>query len=359
MKTIYIMFMKVFIPMFIGTIFFFVLVFQLLDLFSSLVRYVGRDIGIGDILLIAFFYIPKCVTYSLPIALLFSITFTLGNYYMNNELVAIYSSGISIYRLVIPFVAIGLILSVFMFFFEEKVAIPSYAQKNALFNKALGMPEPLSESNVAVKSADDTIIYQANFYNDTNHTLNGITVLERDKNNTLIRRIDADSAEWNGNNWVMHNCRVFEWNPIRSLFMEKDESTYENKMLKDKPRIFQKLSRKIDEMEAGDAYDWVMSLKNSGRPYQAALSEFYKKFSFALTPLIITLISCSIGGILKKNVLLMSLFLSICIVVVYYVTQMMSMTFASFGIIPPFYGAWSSFFIFLASGIVMLRFART
>jgi lipopolysaccharide export system permease protein len=112
-------------------------------------------------------------------------------------------------------------------------------------------------------------------------------------------------------------------------------------------------------MEAGDAYDWVMALKNGGRPYQAALSEFYKKFSFALTPLIITLISCSVGGLLKKNVLLMSLFLSICIVVVYYVVQMMSMTFAGLGIIPPFYGAWSSFFLFLVSGVVMVRFART
>jgi lipopolysaccharide export system permease protein len=359
MKTLYVMIFRVFIPMFLVTVLFFVLVFEMLDVFSNLVRYISRDIGIGQISFIALLYVPKCISYSLPIALLFSITFTMGNYYMNNELIAIYGSGVSLYKLIVPFFAFGLFLSVFMFFFEERIAIPTYATKNQLFSKALGLPEPYSESNVAVKSADDRIIYQANFYDDKKQTLNGITVLQRDKAGNLQKRIEADSAEWNGTNWVLHNCHIYEWNREKTIFAERNESVLDSKDYVDKPRIFRKLTRNIDEMEAGDAYDWIVALKKAGRPYQAALSEFFKKFSFSLTPLIITLISCSIGGILKKNVLLMSLFLSICIVVVYYVAQMMAMTFAGLGIIPPFYGAWSAFFIFLAAGFVMLKFART
>ncbi len=361
MKTIYAMVLKVFVPMFLWTVFFFVLVFELVDVFAKLPQYIGRNTSMIDIALIVAFYVPKCVTYSLPIALLFSITFTLGNYYMNNELVSIYCSGISLYRMIVPFLIIGLFLSLFMFFFEERVTIPSLAQKNKLFNKALGLAEPFSENNVAVKSVDDRIIYQANYYNDANKTLAGVMLLERDENNVLVRRIDADSADWDDRNsvWVLRNCHIYEWDSRKAMFTERDLATYSNPGLTDRPRSFQKLTRNVEEMEAGDAYDWVLSLKNAGRDYQAAMSEFYKKFSFALTPLVITLISCSIGGLLKKNVLLMSLFVSICIVVVYYVVQMMAMTFAGLGLIPPFYGAWSAFILFLAGGVIMVRLART
>jgi lipopolysaccharide export system permease protein len=73
----------------------------------------------------------------------------------------------------------------------------------------------------------------------------------------------------------------------------------------------------------------------------------------------VILISCSIGGLLKKNVLLLSLFLSICIIVIYYVTQMLSMTLANYGYIPPFLGAWSAFFLVTGIGIILLRLART
>jgi lipopolysaccharide export system permease protein len=361
MKTLYTMILKVFIPMFLWTIFFFVLVFELVDVFAKLPQYIGRNSSLLDMTRIALLYVPKCIMYSLPIALLFSITFTMGNYYMNNELVSIYSSGISLYKLIIPFFVIGIFLSFFMFFFEERAAIPSLAEKNRLYNRALGLGDPNNENNVAVKSVNDKVIYQANYYNDANKTLTGVIVIERDDEYNLVRRVDADSAEWDEGNsvWVLRNCHIFEWDSRGSMFVERDVPSYTNKDLTDKPRSFQNLTRNIDEMEAGVAYDWVMSLKNAGREYQAAMSEFYKKFSFALTPFIITLISCSIGGFLKKNVLLMSLFLSICIVVVYYVIQMMAMTFASLGIIPPFYGAWSSFFLFLASGVVMVRLART
>jgi lipopolysaccharide export system permease protein len=359
MKTIYSMIVRTFIPVFIGTIFFFVFVFELLDVFSNLVRYIERNISIQDIGLIALYYIPKCITYSLPIGLLFSITYSLGTFYMNNELIAIFGSGISLYRLIIPFFIFGAVFSLFMFFFEEKVAIASISVKNTLYSKALGLPEPYSDTNIAIKSVSDKYIYQANFYNDKNQTLSGVTVLERDDKNKLVRQIDAESGEWNGKYWVLKNCRIFEWNPGKTMFVEKGQQVYYNEMLTERPRIFQKLSRKIDEMEAADAYAWIMALKKAGRSYQGSLAEYYKKYSFALTPLIIVLISCSVGGILKKNVFLMSLFLSICIVVVYYVVQMVTMTFANFGIIDPFLGAWTPLILFLGIGVFMVKIART
>ncbi|MBN1698702.1 MAG: LptF/LptG family permease [Spirochaetales bacterium] len=359
MKTLHAMVLRIFFPVFFGTIFFFVFVFQLMDVFSNIVRYLTKDVGMAEIGLIALYYIPKCIVYSLPIGLLFSITFTMGNFYMNNELISIYGSGISLYRLVIPFIVLSILLSIFMFFFEEKVAIHTIKTKNSLYKQALDLPEPLSDHNVAVKSADNRIVYQANFYNDKQKVLSGLTILIRDASCRLERRIEAETAEWNGTNWELQKCRIYIWDAERRQFDEQTVQHMDGTDFVEKPDVFQKLTRNIDEMEYTDAYEWIESLKKAGRPYQSALSEYYKKFSFSLTPIIVALISCSVGGILKKNVLLMSLFLSICIVVVYYVTQMLSMTLASYGYIPPEAGAWSAFVIFSGIGILLLRLTKT
>jgi len=359
MKTIYIMVIKSFFPVFIGTLLFFILVWQLIDVFGNITRYLTKDVSIKDIGIIALYYVPKCIIFSLPISLLFSITYTLGNFYMNNELISIYGSGISLYQLIVPLFAIGVLLCLFMFFFEEKVAIPALRMKNQVYKRVLDLPEPYSNHNVAVKAANNRIVYQASYYNDKLKTLSGVTILERDDSGNLIQRIDADSAEWKEDHWVFRNCRVFSWDSEHEFFVEKIKTELSLDKYNEKPKVFQKLTRKVDEMEFTDAHDWIESLKKAGRPYQGALSEYYKKFSFALTPIIVILVSCSIGGLLKKNVLLLSLFLSICIIVIYYVAQMLSMTLANFGYISPFWGAWSSFYLFTGIGIGLLKLART
>ena len=102
MKTIYGMLLSTFILVFLISVLFFVLVIQLLDLFTNLWRYLAHDTSLGEILRIAYYYLPKCLSYAIPPGLLFSAAFTLGVLYKNNELIAILGSGVSLYRLVLP-----------------------------------------------------------------------------------------------------------------------------------------------------------------------------------------------------------------------------------------------------------------
>ena len=61
----------------------------------------------------------------------------------------------------------------------------------------------------------------------------------------------------------------------------------------------------------------------------------------------------------KKNILLMSLLLSLSIAVSFYVTQMVTMILAKWEYISPLAGAWLPVLIFTAGSIVILRYART
>ncbi len=351
------MLLKVFLPVFIIILLFFTIVFQLMDISSNLWRYISHETSLLTIGRIAFYYLPKCVSFSLPMALLFSITFSMGNLYRNNELISIFGSGIKLFSFVMPLIMAGILLSAGGFFFEEKVVIPTFKTKNRLVQQALKQPVTYSNSNVTVKSSDNRFVYNVNYYNDKNQTLSGLMLLERDTSRRLVARIDAEYADWNGYNWVLHNCRIFSWDD--DGMVEEERAIFDSDKLAEKPAIFRRVSTRVDEMEAGAAGDYIDNLKKAGLPYEEPLSEYYRKFSFALTPLIAALIASSIGGVLKKNVLLMSLFFALAIFVVYYVVQMVAMTLARNGYISPAFGAWSAFVLFILVAVSLFRLARS
>ncbi|RKX85469.1 MAG: YjgP/YjgQ family permease, partial [Spirochaetes bacterium] len=347
MKTIHSMILRSFIPIFLASILFFILILQLADLFSNLWRYFNNDISILQMGNIALLYIPQCIEYSIPIALLFSISFTLGILYANNELIAILGSGISFYRLIFPFIIISLLLSVFNFWFNNSIVIPTVKEKNNLYRELLKINVSYNRANATVISDDNRTIYQTEYYDDKKRTLTGVIIIVRANDYSFSKRLDASWAEWNGKNWVLHNCTIYTWDKIKDSVSIMRLLKYSDTGLKKEPDSFRKISRKVDEMNYRDGIKWVETLKKSGLPFREALTNLYKKIAFSLTPLIVALIAGAVGSSFKKNILLMSLLVSLSVSVVYYVLQMVAVIMAKNGYIPPLAGAWGAFIFFL------------
>ena len=359
MKTLYAMILTTFILIFLVSVLFFVLIVQLLDLFTNLWRYLAHETSLQEILSIAYYYLPKCLSYAIPPGLLFSAAFTLGILYKNNELIAILGSGISLYRLVLPFVLLGAGLSVFGFFFEQHVVIDTFIRKNELFRAAVRQEISYSNTNVTVISEDTSTIYQVNYYNDKKQTLTDLMILERGENNGFAARIDADWAEWNGRHWILHNSRRYIWEQAEQTVIFKHVALDQATELTEPPATFRKTTRDVEEMLSAEARQWIDKLKRAGLPYRGALTEYYKKYFFAASPFIVVLIATGLGGRFKRNVLLMNLLTALLVSVIYYVLQMVSVILAKNGLLPPLAGAGLAFVLFLAVGAVLLRTART
>ena len=362
MRLIRSMLLKQFVPIFVVAIVFFVLLMQLIDIFPNVWRYVAHDVGIRQIAWIALLYLPKCVSYALPVAFLFAISYTLGLFYANNELFAIFGSGVSLYRLVLPFLMLGVLLSFGAFYFEDAIVIPTYQQKNEVWAQAVQQVTSLGQSNVAVTSPDQRVVYVADYYNDVQKRLTGVTVILRDAQMKLLNRIDAQWADWRDGRWVLQDCRVFTWDPAGKTLSDQKQPSYDSSLLSEPPDTFRKLSRSIDQMNQADAARYLALVRRSSGEtdyYRGSLTDYYRKFSFAATPLIVAFIASSLGSTFRKNILLMSLLSALVISVVFYVAQMVASILSKSGYIPPLFGAWTPFSLFLVLGFMLFRTART
>ncbi|MDC7225889.1 MAG: LptF/LptG family permease [Spirochaetales bacterium] len=360
-KTLDRMIIKQFLPTLLVSMLFFILILEMVELFSNLWRYINNGVTITEMMQVFLYYLPSCINFSLPMSLLFSVSFTLGNYYANNELIAIFGSGVPLFRFVIALVFFGLLFSFASFIFEERVVIDSFKLKNELTNKLLRQSTSLNNNNPTVIDNNGTIIYSADFYNDKDITLSNIIVIHKDENGSMLKTINAEWAEWNTDEqlWEFHRCRRYHHDPESGFFVSEYDDIFTDPVFKTDPFTFRRVIRDVGEMKIRDAKLWIESLRKAGLPYAESLTAYYRRFSFSLTPFVVCLLSAAIGGRFRKNILLMSLLTSLVISVVYYVLQLVFTILANLGYISPAAGAWIPFIFFCVIGFFLYRFAQS
>ena len=170
--------LKQFIPVFIIALFMFALLIVMIDLFSYLVRYLNNDVSFSDIFLVSFYYIPKSISYAFPISLLFAAAYTLGDLYAKNELTSIFTSGITFRRFIMPLLLIGISSSLFAFFFNDIIVIPTFKMKNDLNRSLLNQQAAdFSRTDVVIRARQGRLTYVIDYFDHAEGIINGVSII--------------------------------------------------------------------------------------------------------------------------------------------------------------------------------------
>ena len=346
---------KQFFPIFFIALSMFMLLLCLIDLFANLWRYLNNDAPVLEILRVSLFYLPKSFSYAMPVSLLFASAYTLGDLYARNELTSVFSSGIPFWRFSFSLVVIGFLSTVFIFFFDDIVVIPTLTRKNELSRILLRQHRSENNSYIVVKARNSELIYSVDFYDSSSRILNGVIIIETNNRGELISVVRANRAVWAEYHWDLVNPVIYEWNGdlLRVRNLEKTNEFQEP------PDTFRRNMVVPEELSVRDAVLLVRDLRNAGLPITEAQAEYYQRFSFPTVAFIVMMLSISMGGRFRKNILLMSLLASLSASVFFYVMNMITMMMARLGYIPPPVGAWFPVFIFIILGVLLLRSAKT
>ena len=349
--------LKKFFAVFFLSLLFFVLILCLTDLLLNIWNYISKNVPPAQIGLILLYYIPKTVWYSVPIAVLFSTAYILSNMYANNELMAVFVSGISLFRFTLPLLIASVFLSFGLFYFEDNLVVDTYSKKVTLQDKVLNKTQSMNKERILVISNSGEVIYKADYYDDELKRLFSLLLLFRDENRNIDTVVFSTSALWDEDHWVLNdeNCYMLK----NGSYVTGRLSSEKKELLTEPPVTFQNNKQSVEELNVTNARIYIKHLEKAGLPSGEAKSVYYKKYAFPCIVFIVVFLAIGLSGKTRKNVLLVSLALCICAVVLFYVMQMITMLMAKFGTIPPLFGAWFPVVFFIFLSFVLLRYART
>src|SRR5688572_1354966 len=104
------------------------------DLFDNLEDFQDANLGLASIARYYFIKTPELLVTVLPVALLLALLFALTNHGRHNEMIAMRAAGLSLARISLPYLGVGLCLSALLFYLNEAL-VPDSTQRAEAIKK--------------------------------------------------------------------------------------------------------------------------------------------------------------------------------------------------------------------------------
>ncbi|HGY10901.1 MAG TPA: LPS export ABC transporter permease LptG [Desulfobacterales bacterium] len=353
-------------------------IYMAVDFFEKIDNFMEAGLPFSKIFVFLIFKIPFIIAQIIPICILLSVIIVFGLMTKNNELIALKSSGVSVYYLLKPIFIIGLILSLLLFFISEVIVPITMERANKIWLKEVKKESAVisKEKNIWIKG--NRLITHITYYNPLEKAIFGISINAFDENFKLVRRIDAKRGLFKNGKWFLYE--VIEQNFIIDnqvlLHMEKEWSLYEDieqnlnqannqyriKIHEEKvekldflPDDLQRIIKKSEEMNFSELSNYIKKVEAEG--YEATIYrvDLYAKIAFPLVCLIVCIIGAGIAFKRKiKEGLPVNVVCGIGIGFFYWILHGLCVSLGYGEMLPPIVAAWSANLIFSCFGIVIL-----
>ncbi|MDD5617747.1 MAG: LptF/LptG family permease [Candidatus Omnitrophica bacterium] len=328
---------KEFTSSFLTCIGIFLFLFIIIDSFTNLDDFIKNRLPFIIVFKYYLTLIPNVFVQTSPIACLIATIYTLGKLNRNNELIAMRTSGMSIYKIVLPIFIVGIIISLASFLVSEKLMPISQKVSDTIKTKYIDQKHATEEvlKDVAVYGFHNKQIYISSFNTKTNE-LKGLLILEHDRRQNVVSKIFANKVKWVDGSWVADQYILYKFDRYNHV---TDSIYLENYTLniEETPRDILQQKQKISYMNSKELFNYIYKLSSSGAETAVRYLwlEFYQKILSNFSGLIMIFIGlpCAIT-IRRKAVGFSSVAISVLVALSYYVLLAVSIALGKSSIFP-------------------------
>jgi lipopolysaccharide export system permease protein len=338
----------------------FVAIFVVVDMMENLDDFLDKGASLSLIVRYYLYFTPEMIKLMIPVALLLSSLFTAGRMSNQNELTAVKSSGISIYRFMTPLLIVAFTISIAAIYFNGWVVPFANKKKFALERVYLKKHlESWGKYNIFMQESPTEII-EIGYFDVDSSIAHQVSIQEfSDTNQTaVVERFDALRMRWNPDprSWVLEvgMRRVFG---AEKEFVERFDS-WPIGRLHFVPDDIEMKQEKPDEMEYPDLKKFIENQRRSGNEVSRWLVDLYGKISFPFAAFIVVFFGVPFSSTKRRSGLAVEFGISIGICFIYLVFMKTSQVFGYNGSLDPFVTAWLANFLFLAAGAFNLARLR-
>ena len=335
------------------------LVFYIINILELIDNVIQNKIPFAYVLKYDFYATPEFVTIILPIAILTAVLLTFSLMSKNNEVIAVQVSGVSLLRLALPAVFLGLFLSLAVFFIQEKV-LPEANRQSARMLDVIHKRQPAGEIEFARNwvLGRDNQIYFYDYYEKGNRRFVNFNILYLDAGFRLQRRVSALNATWQGNHALLLRrgfARNFQDNlpgaliPFRKLRLEIAED----------PQFFTEKVKFSGAMNSGELKEYIRYLQKKRSDPLRYQAQLYNNYAFPFSALVMVFIAIPFSFLMGSRGALFGIGIAVGISMIYWGALGIFSSVGSTGVMSPLLAAFAPLVLFSLISLVLFLKIKT
>jgi LPS export ABC transporter permease LptG/LPS export ABC transporter permease LptF len=335
------------------------LVFTFFELLGDIIRNRTPLVTVGEYLIDL---TPSMIYLIAPLGVLVAVLVTFGVLTRTNEFTAMKATGISLYRVMVPILAVSALIAVALFLFDESYLPSANRRQEALRSVIKGRPAQtfLRPDQKWIFGRQEPgkpgrIFYYQFFDPDQNRFAN-LTVFEFNPENfALSRRIFASSAHWEPQlqQWVFEHGweRRIDGEAVSSYSQFSVESYPE---ISERPQYFKKEALQSQEMTFGELQRYIRDLGQSGFDTKHLSVQLNLKLAYPLVTLVMAVLAIPFALSMGKRGSLTGIAAAIGLAIAFWVVKGTFEALGNVNLLPTLLAAWSPDLLFALAGAYLL-----
>ena len=341
-----------------------IVVFTFILLMGNLIKLaelvITKGVGVIYVIRLFIYLIPYLLSYTIPMASLTTTLLAFGRLSSDNEIVAIKANGISLYRIMVPVIVLGFILSFISVILNDRI-LPKTHFASRQIVKEIGMKKPTVylEEGTFIKTFEPYIIF---IYGINRNALSNIRIYETQEGKPT-RIIIANRGEFitipekQLLKLKLMDGSSDEPNPKDpNSFYKLDFETYYLTLDLSKYQTSKDIEKKPKDESINELHREIKTLKPMGVDIKPLFTEIHKKISLSFASIAFILIGLPLGLVSRRGEKSIGFGISLGLIILYYVLLAGGEAMALKGILSPGISVWLPNLLLGMLGIVLIYF---
>ena len=313
--------------------------------------------SLSAVIKVFIFGLPNVIMWTFPMSMLLATLLTFGRLSSSSEITAMKSCGIGFFRIATPAIILGFFVSIAAILFNEHV-VPwaNTAYRNVVYYEIQGNTGAKSQDHIVLKDIKDGQIQRllyARRYDADSQSLQNVTLQEFNDAGKVSHVENAEYAEYEGKEWIMHNGMLYDISDGES----EHTLRFNTQVLpiSASPRQIVREQKNPEELTMKELKAQIRIMKTQYDDTNKLETELYQRITVPMASLIFALIGVPLGLQPTRNSSSAGFAMSVIIIFFYYALMTMANAIGRSGALSPMLAVWIPNIVGLIAGLFLIR----
>lgn len=302
-----------------------------------------------------FNYIPEIVRLIIPVAVFIACLYLTGQMAERLEIIALKAAGVSLYRLLMPYLAFALLMTGIISYLDGFV-IPDANKKRIAFESEYlqGKSEKV-DRNLIFRQESDNTIFKIEYYDEERNTGNRVEVIKF-AGDSIKQSMYIQKMRWvdSTRHWMLEQMQRKTFTPVgyTEVYIDSVDTT-----LNILPRDLARTTSDIYQLTYPEAENYIQSIERSGASsVELPKVQLYGRYAYPFSILVVTIVGFALASVRRAGGKGFYIAAGLVVSFIYLVMMKVIEPFGGKGEIEPLLAALLPHLFFLIVGIgILLR----